>query len=158
MTLPKTTGDAKIAISQPLTDRVTTVTSVTTDFEQDLTTTNSGNYPSEWHAILEELRQTKSPNWLSDERWVELLSDAEAFLSTWGSSAERLGWTALDLFGVHPIAPAVRFDVMGLIPMLTGGEVIGLTDAVATIRRPSGAILTYRRPEPGAVLLSEVKS
>jgi len=28
----------------------------------------------------------------------------------------------LDLFGVHPIAPAASFDVMGLIPVLRGGR------------------------------------
>jgi hypothetical protein len=49
------------------------------------------------------------------------------------------------LFGVHPDAPAARFDVMGLIPILNGATVLTLTDSTATMRRPSNAILTYRR-------------
>lgn len=50
------------------------------------------------------------------------------------------------MFGVHPIAPAFRFDVMGLVPLLKRAEVLALTCETATIRRTSGAILTYRRP------------
>jgi hypothetical protein len=74
-----------------------------------------------------------------------MLSDAESFLSRWGTVAHSLGWTAVDLFGVHPVAPAARFDVMGLFPLLHGGAVIALTEDAATIRRSSNAILTYRR-------------
>jgi hypothetical protein len=53
------------------------------------------------------------------------------------------------------IAPAARFDVMGLIPILNGAAVLALTNVTATMRRPSGAVLSYRRSEQsGAVLLS----
>ena len=66
-------------------------------------------------------------------------------------------WTALDLFGVHPLAPAAGFDVMGLLLLIQGGAVVALTDAAATIRRPSGAVLTFRRhPQSSRILLSEV--
>jgi hypothetical protein len=81
-----------------------------------------------------------------------VLSDAENFLSRWGAAAHALGWTALDLFGVHPTVPAARFDVMGLVLLICGGEVIALTASSATIRRRSGAVLTYRRgDQTGAV-------
>jgi hypothetical protein len=72
-----------------------------------------------------------------------VLSDAWNFLSRWGSSAHRLGWNELDLFGVHP--PAARFDAMGLVLLIHDGEVVALTAATATIRRTSGAVLSYRR-------------
>jgi hypothetical protein len=158
VTPPKRTGDEKRKGSQFFTGGGTTVTSVTTVLEQGRASKRDVEGPSEWRAILEELKLCETPEWLSNDRWAELLVDADTFVSTWGISAKRLGWTALDLFGVYPIAPAARFDVMGLIPMLTGGEVIALTDTAATIRRPSGAVLTYRRSEQsGAVLLSEVK-
>jgi hypothetical protein len=86
-----------------------------------------------------------------------MLSDAESFLGRWGDTAHQLGWTALDLFGVHPIAPAARFDIMGLLPLLHGGAVIALTEDAAAIRRPSNAILTYRRgDQAGAVCITEV--
>jgi hypothetical protein len=65
-------------------------------------------------------------------------------------------WTALDLFGVHPTRPAARFDVMGLLLLLQGGEVITLTAESASIGRPSGAILRFFRPCAGGVLLPDV--
>jgi hypothetical protein len=40
-----------------------------------------------------------------------------------------MGWTTLDLFGVHPTRPAVRFDVMGLLLLLQGGEVRSVDQA-----------------------------
>ena len=87
-----------------------------------------------------------------------MLSDAESFLGRWGDTAHQLGWTAVDLFGVHPVAPAARFDIMGLLPLLQGGAVIALTEDAATIRRQSGATLTYPRSDrTGAVCITGVK-
>jgi hypothetical protein len=104
---------------------------------------------------LAGLKRRDPVDWLSREQWHGLISDAESFLSDWGSTAHLLGWTSLDLFGVHPIASAARFDVMGLIPILNGADVLALTSQTATVRRTSGAVLTFRRPEHGkAVLLS----
>jgi hypothetical protein len=123
---------------------ITSVTSGTTNFGEGRAYAN-GDYPSQWHAILAGLERQKSPDWMSDNRWQILISDAEIFLSRWGPAADSLGWTALDLFGVYPDAPAARFDVMGLIPILNGATVLTLTDSTATMRRPSNAILTYRR-------------
>jgi hypothetical protein len=114
--------------------------------------------PAEWHVVLAELERREPIDWFGAERWDDLLSDAESFLSRWGGVAYSLGWTSLDLFGVHPIAPAGRFDVMGLIPMLNRAEVLALTRQTATMRRPSGAVLTYRRPGRGdAILLSDLR-
>jgi hypothetical protein len=46
---------------------------------------------------------------------------------------------------------------MGLLLLIQGGEV--LTVDAATIRRKTGAVLTYRRPvAPGAILISAVRS
>jgi hypothetical protein len=114
--------------------------------------------PAEWHAVLEELERREPVDGFGAERWADLVSDAESFLSRWGGVAYSLGWTSLDLFGVHPIAPAGRFDVMGLIPMLNRAEVLALTRQTATMRRPSGAVLTYRRSGRGdAILLSDLR-
>ena len=92
-------------------------------------------------------------DWLSHEQWDGLLSDAENFLTRWGGVAQLLGWTSLDLFGVHPVAPAARFDVMGLIPILNGAEVLALTSQTATMRRVSSAVQTYRRPKRGGAIV-----
>jgi hypothetical protein len=50
----------------------------------------------------------------------------------------RNGLNTLNVFGVHPTRPGVRFDVMGLLLLLQGGE---------ALRSP--------RPAAGGVLLSE---
>jgi len=139
-------GTRIITEKQSLIDPVTSVTTGTAIFEGGgLDHPANGGAPSDWYAILAELEQRNCPDWLAPDRWAVMLSDAESFLSRWGTVAHQLGWTALDLFGVHPIAPAARFDVMGLFPLLHGGAVIALTEDVATIRRSSNAILTYRR-------------
>jgi hypothetical protein len=98
------------------------------------------------------------PERISPDRWQEVISDAEIFLARWGSAAHSLGWTALDLFGVHPRAPAARFDVIGLLLLVQGGAVVALTADAATIRRKTGALLSCRRPvAPGAILISAVR-
>jgi hypothetical protein len=117
----------------------------------------SGASPDSWHTVLAAMEGRSCPEWISLDRWHEVISDAEIFLSRWGSAAHSLGWTALDLFGVHPTAPA-RVDVMGLLLLIQGGEVLALTMDAATIRRKTGAVLTYRRPAaPGAILISAVR-
>jgi hypothetical protein len=76
--------------------------------------------------------------WLTAERWRFLISDAENFLPRWGSAAYSLGWSALDLFGVHPIAPAVRFDVVGLLPILNGAALLTATSGKWTNLQSDG--------------------
>jgi hypothetical protein len=152
-------GTAKDKKNQSLSKRGTGGTGGTPILQQAADLPASGGGPASWHTILAELEGMGCPDRLAPGRWDELLSDAEIFLSRWGSPAHALGWTALDLFGVHPIAPAARFDVMGLLLLIQGGEILALTADAATIRRKTGAVLTYRRPAlPGAVLLSAVQS
>ncbi len=64
----------------------------------------------------------------------------------WAGQAHRLGWEVADLFGVHPTKPTVRFDCMGLVPLLRGRAVVALTDDSAAIKTASGGSLTFRRP------------
>jgi hypothetical protein len=141
----RASGTRIITEKQSLIDPVTSVTTGTAIFEGGLDHPANGSVPSDWYAILAELEQQNCPDWLAPDRWAVMLSDAESFLGRWGDTAHQLGWTALDLFGVHPIAPAARFDLMGLALLLHGGAVIALTEDAATIRRSSNAILAYRR-------------
>jgi hypothetical protein len=66
-------------------------------------------------------------------------------LETWGSQAANLGWTANDLFGLHPIAPLARYDAKGLVWLLHGRPVVVLTETEATIQASSGAMLSFQR-------------
>ncbi len=71
--------------------------------------------------------------------------DAYRLLRDNAAQAHELGWTGLDLFGVHRERPWVRFDCMGLVPLLNGAKVVALSDTEAVIEKPSGARLTFRR-------------
>lgn len=151
-------GDRKSERLQLVEAHVPSVPTATTHFRQGPDEPAAVAAPSEWHAILIGLKRRECPDWITADRWQHVLSDAENFLTRWGSAAHLLGWTALDLFGVHPLAPAARFDVMGLLLLTQGGEVAALTAETAAVRRRAGSVLVYRRsPTVGAVLLSKVR-
>jgi hypothetical protein len=76
------------------------------------------------------------------ERWHQFINDAGILLDLWGHEAERLGWRAGELFGLHPEAPMARYDQMGLIWMLKGEYVVALA---ATEARLSGGLTFYRK-------------
>jgi|SRR5712664_2406977 hypothetical protein len=42
----------------------------------------------------------------SNSQWSLLIRSGSALLNQWAAKAAELGWTDLDLFGVHPLAPA----------------------------------------------------
>jgi hypothetical protein len=108
--------------------------------------------------LLTEL-QSKCPELVEPDRWQQAIRDADNFLATWGAKAQAFGWTARELFGLHPVPdrPAgnysrlSRLDATGLIWLLRGRPVIALTAAEAVMRCHSGATLRYcRRKEPVA--------
>ena len=75
-------------------------------------------------------------------RWEQALADPERFLTEWGEAAERLGWTADDLFGLHPTVPLSRVDGTGLVWLLKGQRVVLLTNGAARLERG----LAFYRP------------
>ena len=79
------------------------------------------------------------------DRWKALREDAYHFLRDYAARAHALGWVACDLFAVHPVKPWVRFDVMGLVPLLQGRRITALSESRAEIRDHGGGKLTYRR-------------
>jgi hypothetical protein len=98
--------------------------------------------------------EARCPEYVDRDRWQQCITDGRAFLTTWGSQAEALGWDARSLFGLHkpPDLPhpsyrrLSRYDATGLVWLLEGREVVALTEATATIRNPTtGTITTYRR-------------
>jgi hypothetical protein len=95
-----------------------------------------------------------APRPYDDARWQVLREDAFTFLREWAAQAHRLGWTASEVFGVHRHAPLVRFDAMGLVPLLDGCRMAALTEEGAVIVTGSGARQTFRRHQ--AVVAAEL--
>jgi hypothetical protein len=89
--------------------------------------------------------QDRQPQGVGEARWHEALSDGRRFLEIWGNQAADLGWTANDLFGLHPIAPLARYDAMGLVWVLNGRPVMALSATEATLRASASTTLSFRR-------------
>ena len=73
--------------------------------------------------------------------WARFLGNALDFLHRHGAEAARLGWTDVELFGVHPVVGVVRVDHAGAL-MLSVGSRVESVEAEA-IRYSAG--LVYRR-------------
>ncbi len=101
--------------------------------------------PEAWVQGVADLLATARPASCPDAKWQTLREDAYHFLRDHAAQAHALGWTGLDLFGVHPVKPWARLDVMGLVPLLRGREVAALNRDGATIKMAGGQVLTYRR-------------
>jgi hypothetical protein len=94
----------------------------------------------------------KCPACVPEDRWHRAIADATTFTTNWGAEAQAFGWTAGDLFGLHPV-PAhptptfqrlSRYDETGLIWLLRGRAVVALTETNAAIQGTT-AVLTYRK-------------
>jgi hypothetical protein len=108
--------------------------------------------PRSWAESFARLDIANRPPEFSEGPWRQLIDDGGQFLDRWANEAARLGWTALDVFGVHPAAPSTTYEAMGLVPLIRGGDVVAIGSDRATIRTQGGTLLTYlRRPQPAAV-------
>jgi hypothetical protein len=78
--------------------------------------------------------------------------DGRRFVARWDEQPDAFGWTARELFGLHPVPerPAgnysrlSRLDDTGLIWLLRGRPVVALTETTAAIQGAT-AVLTYRK-------------
>jgi hypothetical protein len=106
----------------------------------------------------------RCPDYVATDRWHQAIADATSFISKWGAQAETFGWTARELFGLHPVpeqpAPNYsrlsRLDGTSLIWLLRGRPVIMLTATEAVIRCDSGATQTYRRQNEPVAKAAEI--
>lgn len=117
--------------------------------------------PREWAEGFARLSVGLPPEGFSQPRWQQVLDDGGRFLDEgWAQRAAAVGWSVLDVFGVHPSKPNARFDSMGLVPLIGGGKIIDIKPNLAVIRMPSGNSLTYylRRESKEAVTLWELAS
>ena len=98
-------------------------------------------------------RDLECQAYVEAKRWRQAVEDARRFVAEWGEQAAALGWTANDLFGLAPIPAAPkpsferlsRYDLTGLVWLLSGRRVIAMTDSTAGIETVRGGTLTYRR-------------
>lgn len=117
-----------------------------------------GGVPREWAEGFARLDLAVPPSGFDQERWRQLIDDGGRFLDRWAGTAAACGWSAADIFGLHPGAPAARYDGMGLVALIGGGEVVAVRSDAATIRHSGNNCLTYylRRPRPDAVPVWEL--
>ena len=94
-----------------------------------------------------------APLGFSPSRWHRACLDAAALLDTHAPELLALGWTATDVFGLHPKAPGDAVRCYGLTLALDGGQVTKLTADGAEIVRPSGAVLQFRRGGGGRLVV-----
>jgi hypothetical protein len=103
---------------------------------------------AEWTAGMEFLSPVNDPC-LGFKRgqWSRVRAAALAFLDQYGNQAHALGWSAADLFGVHPEMGMVRVDSCGAL-MLTNGvrvvavsaDAIGYANGLVYRRRPMRSV------------------
>ena len=112
---------------------------------------HDGGLPREIADGLASLEGAPPPAGYSDAEWLDTVTAMALFVDQHGTEAIKLGWTAEDLFGVNPRAPAARCDKRGLASLLREGDrVVMLTTDAAVIERPSGSRATFQRQAHGA--------
>jgi hypothetical protein len=97
--------------------------------------------------------EARCPELVETNDWQQVVVDARSFIARWGKQAEKLGWTAKDLFGLFPVPPKPhptfrrlsRHDATGLIWLLRGRPVVALTAESAAIESLTGAVTVYRK-------------
>jgi hypothetical protein len=118
--------------------------------------TNRQNLPG--YGDLDSLR-ANCPDLIDVGRWRRAIADGQLFLDTWGAQAAALRWASSDLFGLFPVPVnahpcfqrLARYDETGLIWLLQGRAVVGLTASTAAIQNFSGSITCYRKHNKPAI-------
>jgi hypothetical protein len=89
-----------------------------------------------------------APDSIPPRRWRIFQRDCRAFLAEGhAAQAASLGWTSVDLFGLHSLKPAERPNGWGAVWLVHGAKVIVLTADSIALRTASGSKLTTtRRP------------
>jgi hypothetical protein len=125
---------AEISVTEQVHGRgVTNVTAVTTQREVAD------------HDAFHQLRLMSLPDSFGQQFFGQLAADCEAFFARWSGTETLTSWSDAELLGVHPRAPTARYDALGLLLLVRGGEVVELEKDQATIRSKGGARLIYRK-------------
>lgn len=94
-------------------------TDATVDLDEREAMALAGEVPLAFARVFAAM-QVARPASVDEPRWRQAINDAGVFVDTWGGVAERLGWTARDIFGPH-------FTPSALAWALQGAQVIALT-------------------------------
>lgn len=99
-----------------------------------------------WRSALENLSEHASPcRYLLPTKWPPMRVNALAFIDQFGVEAHQLGWTAPELFAVHPEYGFLRVDYAGAL-MVNDAPAIGVERDRIVFERFSGY-----RTKPGQV-------
>jgi hypothetical protein len=80
--------------------------------------------PQGWRGALLGLSPDHDPcPGFQPDAWARVQANALAFIDRHGDVAQRLGWTAVELFGVHPALGAIRVDCAGALMLCSAGQV-----------------------------------
>jgi hypothetical protein len=115
--------------------------------------------PADWAERTAGLAHGKIGEAFGTERLARIIHDGNAALALWSREFVNHGWTAADLFAVHEIAPAARFDAMGAIVALNGSTIRSVSRETMSVAKRTGSVLTMRRrTNEGGILLWEISA
>ncbi len=102
--------------------------------------------PRHWAEYFARQLVIGPPGDFSPVRWQAAIDAALMFADQWASEAHRLGWRVEDIFGLHPTAPAARYDCRGLAWLLgDGSRVTAIDVASADVVTPRGGRQAFFR-------------
>jgi len=131
------------------------------DFEERAALIEYGaGVPRHWAEPFARLNCMPCPAAFALKQWAAIINDGGIFIDRWAEEAERLGWTAEEVFGVGRDAPDARHDLKGLLLQINGWEVIAIDAGKATVKNPkTGSTQSiYRKTDAGGrALLWELK-
>ena len=91
-----------------------------------------------WRSALENLSPHASPcRYLAPAKWAVIRENAIVFCDRFGAEAYRLGWTAQELFAVHPEHGTIRVDHCGVL-MVGSQPAIGVEANRILFERTAG--------------------
>lgn len=98
----------------------------------------------DWADALAAVILMSQPKVVNQVRWLQIVTDAEAFVTTCHAHADDQGWTVADVFAFDPDDDDGR---VGLLPLIQGGRCLVAKDEI-TIVRQDGMRRIYRRQVP----------
>jgi hypothetical protein len=95
---------------------------------------NSVACPPEWSLGFAELERRPIPPGTDGARWIAMMAGAKRFLADWAGTANALGWSAGELFGLDPFRPLDRLDRRGAAFFLGDAEVVAVSRELIKLR------------------------